>query len=44
MNNGKYHTLYSMRRSIAQRAYDEHLEEEYQFDDRELDKNDTKSQ
>ena len=32
MSNGSYHTLYSMRRAIAQKAYDENLEEEYFID------------
>ena len=32
MSNGSYHTLYSMRRAIAQKAYDENLEEEYYID------------
>ena len=29
--DGRPHTLYSLRRAIAQEAYDERLEEEYHF-------------
>ena len=33
MSNGKYFTLYSLRRAVAQKAYEENLEEDYQFID-----------
>ena len=33
MSNGKYFTLYSLRRAVAQKAYEEKLEEDYQFID-----------
>ena len=32
-SNGEYYTLYSLRRAVAQEAYDEKLEEEYMFID-----------
>ena len=32
-SNGKHYTLYSLRRAVAQEAYDEKLEEDYQFID-----------
>ena len=33
MCDGKAHTMYSMRRSIAQEAYDKHLAQDYLADD-----------
>lgn len=42
MSNGSYHTLYSMRRAVAQKAYEENLEEEYYIDNKASDDATTK--